>query len=164
MHPTNVQNKDKIISRFLWNPNFSPTIIYIGDWVSPQKRRNEKDISWVYKITNINPNYLEAKEYTKEATNGLLKKTSPKEIKLLNNDLVLIKVFYQDRVGEIFKTFKDRVDYPKVTNLWFFGFGFIKELPWDPSECTWKDFPSLGAAPFFSYTSKRGYQILSTYQ
>jgi hypothetical protein len=31
MHLENVQNKDKIISRFLSNPNFSPTIIYIGD-------------------------------------------------------------------------------------------------------------------------------------
>jgi hypothetical protein len=47
-----------------------------------------------YKIIGINLNYLEVEEYTREATDGLLKKTSPNEIKLLNNDLVLIKVFY----------------------------------------------------------------------
>jgi hypothetical protein len=31
---------------------------------------------------------LEAKEYTKETTNGLLKKTSPNEVNLPNKDLL----------------------------------------------------------------------------
>jgi hypothetical protein len=92
---------------------------------------------------------LEVEEYTREATNGLLKRTSPNKIKLLNNDLVLIKVLYQDKEREIFKTFKDKVNYYKVINLCFFQFGFIKELPWDFSEWTWKDFPFLGDYPIF---------------
>ncbi len=39
MHPENVQNKDIIIYKFFWNPNFAPTIIYIGDWVIPKKQK-----------------------------------------------------------------------------------------------------------------------------
>jgi hypothetical protein len=66
----------------------------------------------------------------------------PNEIKLPNNDLILVKGFYQDKVGEIFKTCKDRMDYPKDVNFWFFGFRFIKELPWDLDEWTWKNLPS----------------------
>jgi hypothetical protein len=45
-------------------------------------------MSWVYKMININARYLEAKEYTKETTDGLLKKTSPNEVNLLNKDLI----------------------------------------------------------------------------
>ncbi len=39
-------------------------------------------------MININARYLEAKEYTKETTDGLLKKTSPNEVNLLNKDLI----------------------------------------------------------------------------
>ncbi len=103
---------------------------------------------------------MEDEKYPRETIDGLLKRIGPNEAKLLNNDLVLIRVVYQDKLGKIFKTYKDRVDYPKDANFWLFRFGFIKELPWDPNEWTWNDFPFLGAAPFFNYTSKRGYKIL----
>jgi hypothetical protein len=100
---------------------------------------------------------MEAKEYTRETADGLLKKTSPNEVNLPNKDLILIRVLYQDRLEETFKACKDKVDYPKDTNFWFFGFRFIKELLRDLGEGTWKDLPTLGIAPFFGYSSKRGY-------
>jgi hypothetical protein len=37
---------------------------------------------------------LEDEEYPREITDGLLKRIGPNEVKLLNNDLVLIKVLY----------------------------------------------------------------------
>jgi hypothetical protein len=66
----NVLNKDRIIFVFPWNSNFASTIFHIRDWASPKRRGAKKIISWVYKIANINPRYLEVEEYTRETTNG----------------------------------------------------------------------------------------------
>ncbi len=82
------------------------------------------------------------------------KKKETKKIYLVN----------QDKVGEIFKTCKYRVDYPKDINFQLFGFRFIEELPWDLDEWTWKNLPFLGAAFFFGYSSKRGYKTLLPHQ
>jgi len=41
---------------------------------SSQKNKNEKDISWVYKITGINPNYLEAENTQGKQLMAYLKK------------------------------------------------------------------------------------------
>ncbi len=110
-------NKDKIIFVFPWNPNFASTILHIGDWASPKRRRTKEIISWVYKISDINPIYLEAEEYTRETTNGLLKTIGPNKVNLPNKDLILVRVFYQDKVRGTFKAFEDKVDYPKDVNF-----------------------------------------------
>jgi hypothetical protein len=88
---------------------------------------------------------MEAKEYTREATDGLLKKKSPNEVNLPNKDLILVRVLYQDRVGETFKACKDKVDYPKDANFWLFGLvkGHGKTSP-------------LWALPPFLVTAQRG--------
>jgi hypothetical protein len=66
----------------------------------------------------------------------MLIKTSPNKVNLQNKDLVLVKVLYQNKVGETFKACKDKMDYPKDANFWLFGFGFIKEILWDLNEWT----------------------------
>jgi hypothetical protein len=40
---------------------------------------------------------------------------------------------------------------------WIFETGFIQDLPWDPGEWHWQTSLTLGDAPFFGYTAKRGY-------
>jgi hypothetical protein len=74
-------------------------------------------MSWVYKMIGIDARYLEAEEYTKETTNGLLKKTSPNEVNLPNKDLIVVRAFYQDKVGQTIKACKEKVDYPKDANF-----------------------------------------------
>ncbi len=91
----NVWNKDRIIFVLPWNPNFASTILHIGDWANPKRRGAKEIISWVYKITDINPRYLEAEEYTRETTNGLLKGISPNKVNMPNKDFVLVRVLYQ---------------------------------------------------------------------
>ncbi len=70
----------------------------------------------------------------RETIDGMQKKTDPNEVNLPNKDVILVKVLYQNKVGETFKGCKDKVDYPKDANLQFFGSGFIEELPWDLDE------------------------------
>jgi hypothetical protein len=101
-----VLNRDKIIL-FLcsFGTHIIPaTTLRIGDWVNPKRRGNEEDISWVYRSTHITSNYLKVEKYTKETIDGLLKKTGLNKVKSPNNDVILVKVLYQDKLGEIFKT------------------------------------------------------------
>lgn len=35
---------------------------------------------------------------------------------------------------------------------------FVQDLPWDPGEWRWQASPPLGDAPFFGYTTKKGYK------
>jgi len=107
----NVLNKDRIIFVLPWNPNFASTILHIGDWANPKRRGAKEIISWVYKITDINPRYLEAEEYTRKTTNdGLLKRIGPNKVNLPNKDFVLVRVLYQDKVSETFEVCEDKVN------------------------------------------------------
>ncbi len=111
---------------------------------------------WVYKMIGINARYLEAQEYTKETIDGLLKKTSPNEVNIPYKDLILVRVFYQNRVGQTFKACKDKVDYPKDANFWLFGFGFIEELSWGILVNGCEKTSPLQALPPFLVTTQRG--------
>jgi len=107
----NVWNKDRIIFVLPWNPNFASTILHIGDWANPKRRGAKEIISWVDNITDINPRYLEAKEYRRKTTNdGLLKKIGPNKVNLTNKDFVLVRVLYEDKVGETFEVCEDKVN------------------------------------------------------
>ncbi len=53
----------------------------------------------------------------RETIDGMQKKTDPNEVNLPNKDVILVKVLYQNKVGETFKGCKDKVDYPKDANL-----------------------------------------------
>jgi len=85
--------------------------------LAPEKKGTKKIISWVYKNTYINLKYLEVEKYMRETIDGMQKKTNPNEANLPNKDVILVKVLYQNKVGETFKGCKDKVDYPKDANL-----------------------------------------------
>jgi len=95
----------------LGTPILLQPFLTFGNWANPKRRGAKEIISWVYKITDINPRYLEAEEYTRKTTNdGLLKRIGLNKVNLPNKDFVLVRVLYQDKVGETFEVCEDKVN------------------------------------------------------
>jgi hypothetical protein len=45
-------------------------------------------------------------------------------------------------------------------NLWIFGNGLVRDLGFDPKEWEWRKIGALKACNFFSYETKKGYQLI----
>ncbi len=63
-----------------------------------------------------------------------------------------------ERSGATLKVARDLAASNKQPPIhWIFEIGFIQDLPWDPGEWHWQIASTLGDAPFFNYTTKKGY-------
>ncbi len=70
-----------------------------------------------------------------------------------------VRVLAQDSHRTTLKLAKDiPIPGKKPPLYWIFGFGFISDLNWDPGDWHWQQKHNMGDAPFFGYSSKRGYQ------
>jgi len=97
-------------------------------------------------------------EFKRVFANGQFQATSHQKHSLLDNH-TSVRVLSQERHRTTFKIARDPPSASqKNTTYWIFESGFIENLPWDPREWHWKETHPLGDAPFFGYTTKRGYK------
>ncbi len=64
----------------------------------------------------------------------------------------------QKRPGAALKVARDLAASSKLPHIhWIFESGFVQSLRWDPREWHWQVAPHTRDAPFFGYTTRRGY-------
>jgi hypothetical protein len=70
-----------------------------------------------------------------------------------------IRVLAQEGPGTTLRLARDLPTIGKKPPLyWIFEVGYIVDLPWDPGDWHWQKTTTMGDAPFFNYSAKRGYQ------
>jgi hypothetical protein len=70
-----------------------------------------------------------------------------------------IRILSHEKPGSTLRVARDPpTSSKKLQTYRIFETGFIQELPWDPGEWHWRTAPPFGDAPFFGYTTKRGYR------
>lgn len=113
----------------------------------------------MYYVTQTTHSTIQAIEFQRISQSGIIKATNFQEITLSTEDSHPIRVLMQERHGALFEVAKELPAPTKLTPFfWIFESGFIKGLPWDPSEWHWQSAPSMGDAPFFGYSAKKGYR------
>jgi len=97
-------------------------------------------------------------EFKKTTLDGRIKATAQQAITISTGNYRTVRVLSQEKPGATLKVARDPPAPSKKPPLyWIFETGFIQDLPWDPGEWHWRANPPLGDAPFFGYTTKRGY-------
>jgi hypothetical protein len=113
----------------------------------------------VYQITNTNLTTANAKEFRKSSSVGRVQGTSSHCTIIPFEGYEPVKVLAQDGHGTTLRLAKDLLPPGKKPPIyWIFESGFISGLPWDPGDWLWQSTCNMGDAPFFGYSSKRGYQ------
>jgi hypothetical protein len=90
--------------------------------------------------------------------NGRIQATTNQVITITTDNLLPVRVLSQESPMATFKIAKElKTPSKKPPIFWIFETSFIQDLLWDPGEWHWCTSPPLGDAPFFGYTTKRGY-------
>jgi hypothetical protein len=153
----NRTNKEIIIASIPWNPATYPNRFQGGDWISNRALGNNASLAWVYHVTGISPNTMQAVEFQKVSHSGLIRAMSSQWVTFSPEGYHPIRVFIQERHGAPLRVAKELHALTKPPLLWIFESGFIESLPWDPGEWHWQGCPPMGDSPFFGYSTKWGY-------
>jgi hypothetical protein len=98
-------------------------------------------------------------EFRKISHTGRIRATGSHTITIPLEGYEPVRVLTQDSHCTTFRLAKD-LPLPgmKPFLYWILGPGFISNLQWDPGDWHWQQTSNMGDAPFFGYSSKRGYQ------
>jgi hypothetical protein len=119
---------------------------------------NNSIIEWVYHVTGVTPNMVQAIEFQRVTPTGLIRAANTHVITLSPEGYHLIRVHYQERHGAPYKVARELPSLTKLPLLWISESGFIDGLPWDSGEWHWQASSQMGDFPFFGYSTKRGYR------
>jgi hypothetical protein len=157
-HPINRRNRDLIIASIPWDPTTSNSKPLVGDWVGKKGTGQIASPEWVYQITNITQTTANAKEFKNASRDGRIQATSSQNIIISLERYMPIRVLAQDDHGATLKLAKNLLLPSKKPPIyWIFESGFIPDLSWDPGDWHWQQTRNMGDAPFFGYSTKRGY-------
>jgi hypothetical protein len=107
----------------------------------------------------INLTTASAKEFRRSSSAGRVQATSSHCTTIPFEGYEPVRVLAQDGHGTTLRLAKDLLPPGKKPPIyWIFESGFISDLPWDPGDWHWQSMRNMGDAPFFGYSSKRGYQ------
>jgi hypothetical protein len=157
-HATNKNNREIIIANIPWNLATYTNRFQAGDWISKRIFENNTALAWVYHVTRVTPNMVQAVEFQRVTPIGLIRAANSQVITLSPKGYHPIRVFSQERHGASFRVAKELPSLTKPPLLWIFESSFIDGLPWDPGEWHWQASYQMGDSPFFGYSAKRGYQ------
>jgi hypothetical protein len=130
-HATNKNNKETIITNIPWNPVTYTNHFQAGDWMNKRNSENNTILEWVYHVTRVTPNTVQAIEFQRVTPTGLIRAANSQVITLSPEGYHPIRVLYQERHGAPYKVAKEFPSLTKLPLLWIFKFGFIDGLPWD---------------------------------
>jgi hypothetical protein len=133
-HVINRTNKDTIINNIPWNRGAFSNRFQTGDWNNNRDIGDHTPLTWIYRVTGVSPNLVQAKEYRRVSPNGLIRVENPQEVTLCPESYHLIRVLIQEKHGAPFKVARELPSPPKPPILWIFEIGFIGNLPWDSRE------------------------------
>jgi hypothetical protein len=98
-------------------------------------------------------------EFRKISCTGRIQATGTRPITIPLEGYEPVRILAQEKYGATFRMAKDLpIPGKKPLLYWILGLGFISDLQWDLGDWHWQQTHKLGDAPFFGYSSKRGYQ------
>jgi len=158
-HPSNKRNRDLIIASIPWDPTTFNDTPSAGEWIGKRETGQTGPPEWVYQVIEATQTSANVSEYKKTSHTGRIQATSSHIIIIPLEGYKPIRVFAQDSHHMTLKLAKD-IPLPgkKPLLYWILGSGFISDLNWDPGDWHWQQTHNMGDAPFFGYSSKRGYQ------
>ncbi len=157
-HVANKKHKETLIASIPWPISEDPTPLKRGDWVSDPAPPSGPPLEWVYYIIDATLSHAKAIEFKIMTPEGRIQASTNQTITIDTSSYIPVRILSQEsakaslRVAKVLKA-----PNKKTPTFWIFETGFIQDLPWDPGEWHWKATPHLGDAPFFGYTTKRGY-------
>jgi hypothetical protein len=158
-HPINRWNRDLIIASIPWDPATSNNVPSTGEWISKKEAGQTGPPEWVYQVVGTNQSTANVSESRRIFHTGCIQATSSHIITIPLEGYEPVRVFAQDNHRTTFRLAKDLpIPGKKPLLYWILGFGFISDLQWDPGDWHWQQTHNMGDAPFFGYSSKRGYQ------
>jgi hypothetical protein len=158
-HPSNRGSLVRIAASIPWRPYELNNRIQAGDWISKPDPNLCASPDWIYYVLEPHRGTAKVIEFKKITPSGLIQATTHTAITLSTKGYRPVRILSQDKHDSTLKVARDT---PTPSNspliYWIFETGFIQELLWDPREWHWQATPSLGDAPFFGYTTKKGYR------
>ncbi len=158
-HPANKRNRDLIIASIPWDPATSNNVPLAGEWISKKEARQTGPPQWVYQVVGTTQSTANVSEFKRISHTGRIKATGSHTITIPLEGYEPIRVLTQDNHGATFRLAKNLpLPSKKPLFYWILGSGFISDLQRDPGDWHWQQTRNMGDAPFFGYSSKRGYQ------
>jgi len=136
-HTTNRNSRKIIIVSILWNLTTYTNHFQARDWISKRVSKNNTALAWVYHVTRVTPNTVQAIEFQRVTPTGLIKAANSQVITLSPKGYHPIRVLSQERHGALFRIARELPSLTKPPHLWIFVSGFIDGLPWDLGEWHW---------------------------
>jgi hypothetical protein len=113
----------------------------------------------VYQVVETTRNTANVSEFRRISHTGRIQATGSRTITVSLEGYEPVRVLTEDNHRTVLKLAKDLpLPGQKPPRAWIFEPGFISDLQWDPGDWHWQRTRKMGDAPFFGYSSKRGYQ------
>jgi hypothetical protein len=96
-HATNRNNGEIIIVNIPWNLATYINHFQVRDWINKRISKNNIALAWVYHVTRVTPNMVQAVEFQKVTPTSLIRAANSQVITLSLEGYHLIKVFSQER-------------------------------------------------------------------
>jgi hypothetical protein len=71
-HATNKNNREIIIASIPWNPAIYTNRFQAGDWISERNFGNNNTLEWIYHVTEVTPNTVQAIELQRVTPTSLI--------------------------------------------------------------------------------------------
>ncbi len=81
-HATNRNSREIIIASIPWNPTTYTNYFQAGDWISKRVFKNNTVLAWVYHVTRVTPNTVQAVEFQKVTPIGIIRAANSQVITL----------------------------------------------------------------------------------
>jgi hypothetical protein len=117
-HVTNKNNKKIIIANIPWNPATYINRFHAGDWISKRVSENNTTLAWVYHVTGVTPNTVQAVEFQRVTPIGLIGVANSQVITLSPEGYHPIKVLTQERHGAPLRVVRELPSLTKPPLLW----------------------------------------------
>jgi hypothetical protein len=157
-HTSNRQCRDIIRASIPWRLDEYDSHIQVGDWIGSPTPGTGNPLDRVYLVLEHTQDKASVIEFKKITPNSRIQAMTQQALTISTANYRTVKVLSQKKPGATLKMARDPPTPGKKPPMyWIFETGFIQDLPWDPGEWHWRTNPPLGDAPFFGYTSKKGY-------
>jgi hypothetical protein len=123
-HTTNRNNREIIIASIPWNPTIYTNQFQAGDWISEKNFGNNNTLKWIYHVTGVTPNTVQAIEFQRVTPTGLIKAANLQMITLSPEGYHPIRVLFQERHGAPYKVAGELPPLTKLPLLWIFQIRF----------------------------------------
>jgi hypothetical protein len=158
-HPINRWNRDLIIASIPWDPATSNNVPLAGKWINKKEAGQTRPPEWIYQVVGTTQSTTNVSEFRRISHTGRIQATGSHTITIPLEGYELVRVLAHDNHRTTFRLAKDLpLSGKKPLLYWILGSGFISDPQWDPGDWHWQQTSNMGDAPFFGYSSKRGYQ------